>query len=53
MNDKGYQIAKAAKAKHTAKKYEDKEVNAGLKVRRMAFETFKELSDWYMLLPMI
>ncbi len=53
MNEKGYQIAKAAKAKHIAKKYEDKEVNAGLKVKRMEVETFKELSDWYMLLPTV
>ena len=53
MNEKGYQIAKVAKAKHTAKKYEDKEINAGLKVKRMAFGTFKELSDWYMLLPTV
>ena len=36
MGTKSNKIAKAAKAKHTAKKYEDKEVNAGLKVKRMA-----------------
>ena len=53
MNKKGYEIAKAAKSKQTAKKYEDKEVKAGLKVKRMEVETFKELSDWYMLLPTV
>jgi len=53
IGDKGHKIAVAAKAKEIAKLYENHEVNAGLKVKRVAFKKVKELIDWYMLLPSI
>jgi integrase len=46
-------MAKAAKAKHIAKQYENKEVNAGLKVKKMELRTVKDLSNWYMQLTKI
>jgi integrase len=49
--DKGRKIAVAARAKHEATAYEHKEVRAGLKVKKAEFHTFRELCDWYMLLP--
>ena len=46
--DIGFQIAIAAKAKDLAKSYENKEVRAGLKVKRPEFRTVKDLLNWYM-----
>jgi hypothetical protein len=51
--DKGYKIGIAAKAKSIARKYENKEVSAGLKVRKDNFKTFTELCNWYMEQPSI
>jgi hypothetical protein len=51
--DKGYQIAVAAKAKEMARKYENKEVNAGLKVKKVQFKNFTELCNWYMQQPSV
>lgn len=50
---KGYKIAIAAKAKEIAKKYENKEINAGLKVKKVKFKTVKQMANWYMALPNI
>jgi integrase len=46
--DKGKDIAIAAKFKDVARQYENKEVNAGLRVKRSELNTFKDLSNWYM-----
>ena len=46
-DDKGYKIATAAKAKEIARKYENKEANAGLKVKKINFKNFTELCNWY------
>ena len=51
IGDKGRKIAEAAKAKDITKKYENKEINAGLKVKKIEFKTVKDLANWYMLLP--
>ena len=51
--DKGLQIATAAKAKEVVKSYENKEVSAGLKVKRYEVKTLSQLANWYMGLPMI
>lgn len=49
--DKGRDIAIAAKAKDITRQYENKEVNAGLKVKRVEFKKIQALSNWYMTLP--
>ena len=49
--DKGREIAIAAKAKQIAKNYENKEISAGLKVKKVKFKTVTDLSNWYMQLP--
>jgi len=46
-------IAEAARAKYIAQQYEQKEIGAGLKVKRIEFKTFTDLSNWYMTLPWI
>jgi hypothetical protein len=51
--DNGYKIATAAKAKSIAKGYENKEVGAGLKVKKVAFKNVTKMSNWYMTLPHI
>jgi integrase len=48
---KGKELAEAARSKYVGKRYENREVAAGLKTRRAEFRTVKELSDWYMVLP--
>jgi hypothetical protein len=49
--EEGRKIAEAARAKHIAQQYEQKEIGAGLKVKRIEFKTFTNLSNWYMTLP--
>ena len=51
--DKGRDIAIAAKAKDITRQYENKEINAGLKVKKVEFKNVLELSDWYMMTPSI
>jgi integrase len=51
--DKGYKIATAAKAKSIAKGYENKEVGAGLKVKKVVFKNVTQMSNWYMTLAHI
>jgi integrase len=52
--DKGREIAIAAKAKAITKQYENREVSAGLEVKKkLELKTVKQLSNWYMTLPTI
>jgi len=50
-DDKGKNLAEAAKAKDISRKYENKEINAGLRVKKIEFKTVKDLANWYMTLP--
>lgn len=43
----GKQMAEAARAKFIARKYENREVSAGLKVKKVQFRTVLEMSNWY------
>ena len=51
--EKGRNLAEAARKKWEVKQYEDKEINAGLKVKRVELKKVKDLSNWYMTLPSI
>ncbi|MBW2346065.1 MAG: site-specific integrase [Deltaproteobacteria bacterium] len=51
--DKGQKLAEAARAKNIVEKYENREISAGLKVKKVEFRTIKELSNWYMELPTV
>ena len=51
--EKGRNMAKAARKKWEVKQYENREVNAGLKVKKVEFRKVKDLSNWYMMLPSI
>ncbi|MBC8357365.1 MAG: site-specific integrase, partial [Candidatus Aminicenantes bacterium] len=50
---KGREMAEAAKAKEIGKKYEDREIKAGLNVKKLEFKTILELTNWYMELPSV
>ncbi len=50
---KGKELAEAARSKFIAKKYENREVRAGLKVKKVQFRTVLEMSNWYMTLPTV
>jgi integrase len=50
---KGKNIAEAARAKYLAKRYEDREQLAGLKVKRAVIKDFTALSNWYMTLDVV
>lgn len=50
---KAKQLAEAARQKWNVKQYENKQVNAGLKVKKIRFKNFAELCNWYMTLPSI
>lgn len=50
---KGRKLAEAARSKHVTRKYENREVDAGLKVRRADLRTVTELANWYMTLPTV
>lgn len=49
----GRKLAEAARAKSLVKKYENREVRAGLNVKKMSVKTFRHLANWYMNLPSI
>jgi integrase len=51
--DKGRKLAEAARKKFDVKQYENREVNAGLKVKKIGFKKIKDLANWYMTLPTI
>jgi integrase len=48
-DEKGRKLAEAAKAKNITKKYESREIVAGLKVKRSELKTVKDLANWYMM----
>jgi len=50
---KGQEIAIAAKSKEIGKRYENKEVNVGLKVKKAKFKTVQDLANWYMQQPSV
>ena len=50
---KGRSIAIAAKSKEVSSKYENQEINTGLKVKKAEFKTVKKLIDWYMKQPSV
>ncbi len=50
---KGRDLAIAAKAKAIARQYENREVNVGLKVKKVHFKNIQELSNWYMTTPSV
>jgi len=45
---KGRELAVAARSKAVAKRYENREVVAGLLTKRSEFRTVRELANWYM-----
>ena len=49
--DKGKKIGEAAKAKEITRKYEDREVQSGLKTKRVELRTVRALFLWYLELP--
>jgi integrase len=51
--EKGFRIATAARMKWEVKQYENREINAGLKVKKVKLIKVIDLSNWYMTLPMI
>gem|GEM_PF-2014465 len=51
--DEGRKMAEAARAKYVAKEYENREIRAGLKVKRDEMKTVKDLANWYMTLPSV
>jgi len=51
--DKGRGLAVIARKKWEVKEYENREVNAGVKVKRVEFKTVQDLSNWYMTLPAV
>jgi integrase len=50
---KGKKLAEAARAKYIAKRYENRELSAGVKVKRPEFKTVKDLANWFMELPTV
>lgn len=46
--DDGLKLAEAARSKEVAKRYENREMNAGLKVKKVQFKTVRNLANWYM-----
>ena len=51
--DEGRKLAEAARAKFELSKYENREIRAGLNVKKTSVKTFRELCNWYMALPSI
>lgn len=51
--NKGYNLAKTARMKWEVKQYENREVNAGLKVKKVELKNVADLSNWYMEIPSI
>lgn len=46
QGDKGKKLAEAGRAKYVGKQYENREMNAGLKIKKVEFKTIKDLSNW-------
>ena len=51
--EKGRKLAEAARKKWEVKQYENREANAGLKVKKIELRKMRDLSNWYMTLPSI
>ena len=51
--NKAHKAATAAKGKEIAAKHENREIAAGLRVKRNHFKNFKALAEWYMQLPSV
>ena len=51
--DKGFKLATTARMKWEVKQYENREINAGLKVKRTEFITVQDIANWYMTLPAV
>jgi integrase len=52
-NGEGYKRAIAARGKYEAKKYENRDAVAGLRVKKAEFKTLTDLANWYMQLPSV
>jgi integrase len=52
-DEKGRKLAVAARSKYVAKRYENREIVAGLKVKKVEFKTVTDLANWYMQLPKV
>lgn len=52
-DQEGKELAVAARGKYEGKRFENRAVNAGLKVKKVEFKTIKNLSNWYMQLPTV
>jgi integrase len=50
---KGYKLAKIARQKFDVKNYENRELRAGLKVKRVKLANLIELKDWYLNIPKV
>jgi integrase len=51
--DEGYKRAIAARGKYEAKKYENRDAVAGLRVKKAEFRTLTDMANWYMQLPTV
>jgi integrase len=51
--EKGFNMAKTARMKWEVKQYENREINVGLKVKKVQLKNVTDLSNWYMILPSI
>ena len=52
-DEKGREMAEAAKQKANVKQYENREANAVLKTKKAEFKTVMDLCNWFMELPTI
>ena len=52
-DDKGYKLAIKARQKFEVKQYENREMTAGLKVKKVKFRTVRDMFNWYMTLPSV
>ena len=51
--EEGYKRAIAARGKYEAKKYESRDMVAGLRVKRAEFRSLLDMANWYMQLPQV
>jgi integrase len=52
-DDKGRELAEAARSKEVVKRYENREMGAGLRVKKTEFKTVLDMANWYMTLPTV
>lgn len=53
MGNEGRELAEIARKKHEVKQHENREIGAGIKIKRIEFNRIIDLSNWYMTLPKI